>query len=340
MIMESGNGKVQEKAAFLRSAAKKIILLVLSAAVSFTPAIMSVPVAQAANMVEVNGIKYVNGDTNLLVYSFGTGAGSYAALDTARMRGGTCGEVGLVVLSFDSGAFFWRIGQERVDRIESKGEQWMWWDPQEDRFFLQAGRKYELKENKAALHVLLQRAMKNSDWKGQGSQAYADQQSLRIKPKMSAGNKLYRQQIYTDGGNEVSLQVVQASNGVQKFMIVEKKKVVFSYDTPNIKTVQMGIMDAVKLGDRTFYAYTSYDSVHKVGHAILVGKSAVKGKYKIYLDSNNYYNPKGTAGYPIIGPVTTKGETYTGLRFGSHDYGNTYYKLLYDRVKDTVEYQK
>lgn len=115
---------------------------------------------------------------------------------------------------------------------------------------------------------------------------------------------------------------------------------VFIYATLNMKSAQMSVINALKLGDKMFYAYSTYDTVNKVGRVILVGRSPRDDTYKVYLDSDDYYNPRGIAGYPIIGPFTNTAENYTYLKLESLDYGNIYYELLYDSTKDQVEYQQ
>lgn len=41
---------------------------------------------------------------------------------------------------------------------------------------------------------------------------------------MSAVNKQYRQQVYTDGKNEATLSIAQIGSNIQTFMIIEKRK--------------------------------------------------------------------------------------------------------------------
>ena len=54
---------------------KKIFPLMVAAITVCSPVYFVPLPTEAADMKTVDGLKYVNGDTNLLVYSHGTGAG-------------------------------------------------------------------------------------------------------------------------------------------------------------------------------------------------------------------------------------------------------------------------
>ena len=295
---------------------------------------------EAADMVTVDGLKYVNGDTNLIVYSHGTGSGSYAELDSARMIGGTDIETGLVVMSFRSGGFSWRIGQDRVDSIEPLGVIQLWWDPVHDQFYLDAIRRHELTDNKKELRFLAQRAMKNSQWTGMGSTEYEDLKKLRITPKVTSRNAQYMQQIYNFGKNEFALQVVQISDNLQKFMIFENNKMVYSYDATNISHVDASRLCALKFGNDIFYAYGCYDYKKRIGHAILIGKSHKDKNYIIYVDSDDYYNPGGKAAFVGFEPTIKNGKAINGLCFSVDGKDVQIYELLYNATTDKIEYRE
>ncbi len=318
---------------------KKIIPIIAAAITACSLNYSMLVTVEAANMELVDGLKYVNGDTNLLVFSHGTGAGSYAVLNTARMTSGTDIEEGLVVMKFSSGAFGWRNGQERVDFLESTGETRMWWDPVRDKFFLGAGRRNELTDNKKELRYLAQIAMKNSNWTGLGSQVYEEWKKLLVSPVLSTHNRQYRQQIYTINGHEVTLQITHAGEQINKFMIIEKNKVTYMLDVPNMENSDNGSMDAIKMADKYFFSYSYYDYTNHIGRAILLGKDS-SGKYKIYVDSNDYYNPYGASAFASINAMEKNGKAVNGLRFSKTGADEKIYELIYNTSTDKIEYRE
>ena len=319
---------------------KKKIVPIVAAAITACSLNYSVPfTAEAADMELVDGLKYVNGDTNLLVFSHGTGAGSYAVLNTARMIGGTDIEEGLVVMQFSSGAFGWRNGQERVDYLESTGITRIWWDPVQDKFFLGAARRNELTDNKKELRYLAQIAMKNSNWTGLGSQVYDEWKQLLVSPILSTRNKQYRQQIYNINGHNVALQITHAGEQINKFMIIEKNKVTYMLDVPNMANSDVGSMAAIKMAGKYFFSYSYYDYTNHIGRAILLGKAS-DGKYKIYVDSNDYYNPYGASAFASINAMRKNGKAVNGLRFSKNGSDEKIYELIYNTSTDKVEYRE
>lgn len=318
---------------------KKKLVPLMVAAITVCSPICFVPLpTEAADMKMVDGLKYVNGDTNLLVFSHGTGAGSYAELNTAEMIGGTDIETGLVVMKFSSGGFAWRIGQERVDSMESTGKTCIWWDPVRDKFFLDAEQRHELSDNKKELRYLAQIAMKNSNWTGLGSQVYEEWKQLLVTPVLTTRNKQYRQQIYNLAGHEVTLQITHAGNNINKFMIIEKNKVTYMLDVPNMKNADNGQMAAMKMAGKYFFSYGYYDYTNRIGRAILLGKGS-DGKYKVYVDSNNYYNPYG-ASFASIKTMTKNGKAINGLEFFYNGQNRKIYELIYNTSTDKIEYRE
>ena len=317
---------------------KKIFPLMVAAITVCSPVYFVPLPTEAADMKTVDGLKYVNGDTNLLVYSHGTGAGSYAELNTAEMIGGTDIEAGLVVMRFSSGGFAWRIGHERVDSIEPTGKTCIWWDPVRDKFFLDAERRHELSDSKKELRYLAQIAMKNSNWTGLGSQVYEEVRQLQVRPVLTTRNKQYRQQIYNLEGQKVTLQITHAGNNINKFMIIEKNKVTYMLDVPNMKNADIGEMSAIKMEGKYFFSYGYFDYTTRIGRAILLGKGS-DGKYKVYVDSNSYYNPYG-ASFASIKTMTKNGKSINGLEFFYNGQNRKIYELIYNTSTDKIEYRE
>ncbi len=321
---------------------KKIISVVLAAFTICVPLTFLPVKADAARMVTVGGLKYVNGDTNLLVYSHGTGAGSYAELASARIVGGTDAEWGLVVIGFQGGGFSWSLGYNQpVDTITPEGNVQLWWDPDRDQFFTDANRKYELKENKEELRFLAQRAAENSNWTGAGSKVAGEIEKLRIAPKKELKKTHYWQKIYNFGKTELTLQITRIGDQMQKFIIIENNKAVYRFDAPSMEQASQGTLAALELNGKMFYAYSFYDTGKRVGGAILVGKSPKDEEgYRIYADSNDYYNPGGTTAVAAFDVIARNGRAVNGLRFYGAGYGETTYELSYDAVNDKIEYKE
>ena len=175
---------------------------------------------------------------------------------------------------------------------------------------------------------------------------------LIIKPLRTEQGSDVRRAYYQVGGTEVKATLAQMGTQLH-FTLWEGKQNVFHFSAP---ASRLGLGSAgAFMSDGHLFFYCSINTragwrppgaPPASGRGVIVGKSPVDGAWRIYVDSNDYYNPIPDDFQVYIGSVQHSADhPYIALAFGRELYTDTgrpavRYRLAYHADTDQFAYEE
>lgn len=172
---------------------------------------------------------------------------------------------------------------------------------------------------------------------------YREVPSMSTRESESVSTYLYKQL----DGNHVTASIIK-SGDYFVFSLSEGGQTVFEFN-PQHKSYSMyrNSIQCINCKGKRFYSFTAqYDNINKIpGRSVLVGYDPTTKKYRIYVDSKDYYSPWPDTNWPGI--VISKNIFFDGTPIlvlsqvqDFHTYYEGYsYKLNYNPQNDTFSYE-
>ena len=161
-----------------------------------------------------------------------------------------------------------------------------------------------------------------------------------------------RRSYYQVGGTEIKATLAQMGTQIH-FTLWEGKQNVFHFSAP---ASRLGLGSAgAFMSDGHLFFYCNINTragwrppgaPPATGRAVIAGKSPVDGAWRIYVDSNDYYNPIPDDFQVYIGSVQHSADhPYIALAFGRELYTDTSppavrYRLAYHADTDQFAYEE
>ena len=171
----------------------------------------------------------------------------------------------------------------------------------------------------------------------------------QLTPVHVERDKDVRRAYYRIGKTEIKATLIQLGT-LENFSLWKGRELLFEHSTPVTKP-SYGEIKAFTSGGQTFFAYHSNTELawtpnqHISGHVLIVGKSPVTGKYRIYVDSADYYNPSPDEFQAILVRADLDGVPVMRLCFGKGLFTEVgavmaAYYLRYDPSSDSFVYEE